>query len=56
MTAPAVLASRVRKCRHQHPCPMCRAPVLVGQSEALLYAVGWCHADCVVSLQRGSTA
>jgi hypothetical protein len=51
MTA-AVRASRVRKCRHQYACGLCRAPVLTGQSEGLVSGVGWAHTDCIVARQQ----
>jgi hypothetical protein len=41
-------ATRYRKCRWRHRCPLCPAPVLTGQSEALVDGTGWCHTDCVV--------
>jgi hypothetical protein len=48
-----VRASRVRKCRHQHACGLCRAPVLTGPSEGLVSGVGWCHMDpCIAAGQR----
>ncbi len=49
-------ATRTRKCRYQHRCGLCRGLVLVGQAEGLVVGRGWAHADCVVAVQRGSTA
>jgi hypothetical protein len=48
----AVRASRVRKCRHQHGCPICHGFVLVGQSEGLMSGIGWAHTGCVVASQQ----
>jgi hypothetical protein len=41
-------AIRTRKCRYQHACPLCPRPVLVGQSEALIYGRGWSHTGCLI--------
>ncbi len=49
-------ASRVRKCRHQHQCPLCRGLVLVGQQESLVLSRGWAHTDCVVTAQQATPA
>jgi hypothetical protein len=40
-------ASRVRKCRFTHSCPLCRGQVLTGQSEGLIGGAGWCHVSCI---------
>jgi hypothetical protein len=52
MTGQAVRASRVRRCRYGHHCPLCHGQVLVGQPEGLVTGAGWCHTDCVMSAQR----
>lgn len=46
MTAPA-RASRVMKARRTSVCPLCHAPVTVGQQIAKT-PVGWCHTGCVI--------
>ena len=51
MTTPPTRATRVRRCRFQHQCPICRGMILVGQSEGLVLGRGWCHvAGCIVQL------
>jgi hypothetical protein len=48
VTGQAVRASRVRKCRYRHACPLCQSQMLPGQSKGLVTRAGWAHTDCVV--------
>ena len=53
MTGAPLRASRVRKCRFQHQCPVCHGQVLIGQSESLVTGAGWAHVDrCIIQAQR----
>jgi len=53
VTGAPLRASRVRKCRHQHPRALCRALVLPGQAEGLVTGAGWAHVDpCIIAAQR----
>lgn len=52
MTGQAVRASRVRRCRYGHHCPLCHGQVLVGKSEGLVGGKGWAHTACIVEGQQ----
>jgi hypothetical protein len=44
-------ASRVRKARRGGSCPLCGAPVVIGQNVGLV-AAGWAHLPCVVQRRQ----
>jgi len=46
MTAVPVVATKVRKARHETTCPTCRGPILVGQQIAKCPGGLWQHASC----------
>jgi hypothetical protein len=52
MTGIGLRASRVRKCRFTHSCPLCHGHVLVGQQEGLIGGTGWVHLDCILARQQ----
>lgn len=43
-----ILARRTRKARRSSWCPLCRAPVLIGQYIARL-GLTWVHTKCAVA-------
>ena len=50
MTAPAKLATRVMRARRESTCPVCRAPIHVGQQIAKLGI--WQHIEHIVDRLR----
>ena len=48
MTDRLSLATRTRKARRNSACPVCRAPIAIGQQIArLTRPPAWCHVQCV---------
>jgi hypothetical protein len=47
---------RVRKARAQGTCPLCIAPILVGQQIAAASLIRWAHVMCVIEARMAQQA